>query len=589
MMALWDKSFDLLARAGRRRVFWFGFPLVLYIGSLGGPFQIDDLNLVLKTERYLRGERPRLALFEWAPDQRELQEAANRGSCPWWVWSGMRVAFFRPLAEWSFYADMALFGRNAFAHRLISLGWFLIALVCVHRLYLRVSGDLTFAGVATLLFGMSEGLAAPVAFICNRADLFVLIGSTLTAHAYWSARTRQDWKLAIVAALGFIVALLAKEPAMPLVGVIVGYEVLARWRKWPTGGSRMQGIIAGVMLVVAATYVLFYVTTRSGPAVSKDWTTLVFLAMLIPKSLGLYLAVWTTGFPVSALQMTPQIWPTVVVCLVGGALGLLTLRYLVPWARREAGGAFFLVWSAAFLSIAVLTIAEQRALCLSTIGWAYLLAGLLLPRRDGTPNAPTLLRHWLFTANGLISILCTLGTLAMANQGEEQAQDQMRGYVAGEHRPMKDGDSLIVAESGSFVEHLFAGDRLEWVTGLPHVSIAHLTVAGTGATVRRADDHTLIATSKSELLFESPLHKMMLEPYYKLPVGRTFRARDFMATIDAVENGRVTELRFRFDEPLTSPKYHFYPPSLAAIARGTSLPGATTSPRPPTSAGPAGR
>jgi len=549
---------------------WLGAPLLLYVGTLAAPFQLDDLNLILKAERYQRGERPTLSLYAWAPNEAEVQEMANRGTCPWWVWTGIRVSFFRPLAELAFYADVVMFGRNPVAHRLVSFCWFIAALLCVQKLYRTVSGDDTFAGAATLLFGISQTLAAPVAFVCNRADLFVVIGTSLAAWAYWSAGTRPEWRLGCIAAVAYAFALLSKEAAVPLVAVFLGHEILARWRGWPVRGGNFRTWLVVVLVAVLGAYLVFYLTTRPLVAsLSRNWgETISFFGLLFPRSLGLYLCVWTTGFPVNILSESEKLWPGNLLAVIGGLLALPVLWYLFRALSRNVGLAFFMLWSGMFVCLALLTVPEPRALSLATVGWAYLLTELLLPRDDGASPAPNFLRHWLLTANGLVSILCIVASIFMGSAMEKQAQGWLRDYIASGGRSMRDGDVLVIGESRTPVEVLFAGDRLEYVTGLPHVSIAYLTIKGAGATFHRVDEHTLTATAHSPLLFESRFHKMLLEPNYKLTVGRQFRARAFTAEIAAMEDGMVTQLRFRFDEPLTSPRYHFYPPSLAAVAQG---------------------
>jgi hypothetical protein len=109
---------------------------------------------------------------------------------------------------------------------------------------------------------------------------------------------------------------------------------------------------------------------------------------------------------------------------------------------------------------------------------------------------------------------------------------------------------------------------LEFISGLRNASVSFLTVSGTNAEFVRRDDHTLLVRSELPRLFNSKLHQVALRPHRRFCVGERFRARDFTIEITEVKDNVVRELQVRFNEPLTSPRLHFYPPSLAAIARG---------------------
>ena len=156
--------------------------MLLYSWSVTGPFAFDDLHLLLKAERYLRGESARPDLFRFADSPAAWQALRDRGTVPWWFPADQRVAFFRPLAEWSFTLDVAIFGRAAVGHRLVSLFWFAVALWAVQRLFCAAGATPARAGAATLLLGVSQTLAQPATFICNRSDLLVIVGTALAGE-----------------------------------------------------------------------------------------------------------------------------------------------------------------------------------------------------------------------------------------------------------------------------------------------------------------------------------------------------------------------------------------------------------------------
>lgn len=577
-MSRLDRPFELLAKAAPRQAVWLGLPLLLYAWTVTGPFVGDDLNLLLKAERYIHGESDRLDLFRFAPTDEAWRQVRDRGTWPWWSPERKRIDFFRPLAELSFYLDVCLFGRNAAGHRLVSLGWFALALVCLHRLYATASRDPVRAGVATLFFGISQAVTAPVTFISSRSDLLVLVGVTLACWAYWragqpggsnppAASRRPNWWLVGLATVGFTFALLAKEIAVALAGVIVAHELLARWRRFPFPGTRTRVAIGIAVFVLAVAYLGYYAASRPWTFGLGEYATSgPSLLSNAPLSAPLYLAVWALGFPIGVLLLAKAGY--IVAVGVAGAIAALVVGwYLRRTVRGDRAAAFFGLWTTMFFLPALLTIPEARALSLATAGWAYLLAGLLTRSRQDAA-APLWLRHWLLMANGGLGIVCAIGAVLFANHVEQQARNSLRGYIAAFETPLQDGDVVIVAEPHSPLELVCAGDRLEFMTGRRDVALAYLTVADTGAKFEREDAHTLLLSAPGESLFGSPMHRLILGDDWKPTVGDQFRLTNFTAEIAEVsDRGVVTALRFSFEQPLASPRLHFYPPDLARIAR----------------------
>ncbi len=215
-MRLFDVFFVWIRRASRYRLFWLGGPLAFYSWTLTGPFMADDLHLLLKSERYLRGESQSLELYRFAKTDEDWNTLRHRGICPWWLPETGRLDFFRPVSEWVFYAGVHLFGRGPIGHRMISLALFGCVLGAVHWMFALASEDRVRAGVATFFFGISQTVAPPVTWICNRQDLLVVLGAALAGGAYWSAsRSPKLWWL-VIAVSGCLFALLSKVVAVSL-------------------------------------------------------------------------------------------------------------------------------------------------------------------------------------------------------------------------------------------------------------------------------------------------------------------------------------------------------------------------------------
>jgi hypothetical protein len=555
----------------------------------------DDIIFVLKAERFQRGESDRLDLYRFITSDEEGRALRDRGTIPWWTTTAARIDFFRPLPEWLFYLDLKLFGRRPAAHRLVSLAWFALALLALHRLYLTAGGDSARAGLATGLFGVSQSVALPATWICNRCDMLAVVGIALAARAYWSACDRPSWRrgivpqssilnpqssivnstswrLIIAAVAAFAFALLSKESALILAVVVGAHELLARLRRWPLGGGRVRARIAVFLAIAAGVYLAYYLGTRPWLfGAGEGGGGALSMLSRFPKALPIYLSVWTLGYPIVALLDSPA-WHVNAVVVTSIVAALVVIRYLRKSIRNDRAAPFFLLWTLLFLALALLAIPDARALCPATIGWVYLLAGLLLPARHRPAAAPTWVRHWLLTTNGIVSIACGIGTLAAWNSFECGARRCIGRYVAAQDPPLSRGDTLIVAEAEHPLHLVCAGDRFEYLTGLKNVAFSYITVAGCDLTIEREDDHTLLLTSPTSL-FRSPAHRIALEPDWQPHVGRVFELTNFTARLAAVENhDAVTAIRLRFAQPLASPELHFYPPQLAAIAHPAAGP-----------------
>lgn len=570
--------FDWYRKSARHWLFWLGVPIALYSWTFSGPFVSDDLHLVLKAERYLHGESDRLDLYRFAATDEEWRQLRDRGVFPWWVSGTGRLDFLRPITELSFYLDVRLFGRNPLGYRLVSLAVFIVALFCVHRLFGAVGADAIHAGTATYFYGLSQTVTPPVTWMCNRQDLFVVIGVTIAATAYWESGRRPRWTRLLVAMGAFLFALLSKEVAIALAGVIGIHEIVLRRRPDARPGRRTAGWIAIAMVLMAGSYLWYYVYSRPWAfqfASGADGGSSQFGSQL-PLSLLLYAAVWTVGFPIDVLHAATNT-QALAVAAVGGALLLLTLVYLRRSTRGDAAALFFVLWALLFIipGLRALT-ASTRTLCTASIGWSYLLVGLFFAKRAEKPIAPLPLRAWLNAANGVISAGCAIGTVIFMNATEHRARERMQQAVASAPSALREGDMLVFDRAESSFEMMCASDRLEFLTGHRDVAALFLVGPGVDATLAPENDQTILIRAKQGGLFDSPIHKLTLGANWIPRQGDQFETRDYVAVLSDVDAGnRVTAMRFRFREPLTSPRLHFWPPEMASrAADGTVARGA---------------
>lgn len=567
-----DIFFRWIRTAAPYRLFWLLGPLLLYGWTLRGPFISDDMHLILKAEKFLRGESVDWRLFRFARSDAEWNTLRNRGTCPWWVARG-RQDFIRPVAELSFLLDVRFFGRNPLGYRLMSLGVFALALSSVHWMFRRAGADPIRAGAATFFLGISQSAAAPVAWVCNRADLFVVMGVSLAAGAYWSVRQNPRVKWVLLAIGSFSFALLAKEAAIALSGVVVLHELLARRRREERTTRPLAALTALLILLIAIVYLAYYLTTRPWiltPANGGGYPSQA--ATHWPFSFLLYSAVWVVGFPVDLLLLaSPEV--VIAVALASAILGLGAIYYLRKSTQNDPAALFYALWAILFILPGLSAIAiGSRIIFTATVGWAYLLTGLILPAREQDVVIPRPLRHWFYAANGAISIGCVMVMVFLISRWEFDARNRLSTIVATCSPPISNGHALISLHTDTPSEMLCSGDRLEFLTGVRDVAALYLLPPGMNVTTQIENDRTVVLRSEDGVPFGTDLQRLALPPDWKPVAGQTILLRDFTVELmDVRDECQVAALRLRFNEPLASSRLHLFPSLFPTGGRSSAV------------------
>src|SRR5262249_57172871 len=113
-----------------------------------------------------------------------------------------------------------------------------------------------------------------------------------------------------------------------------------------------------------------------------------------PLALLLLTAVWSIGFPIDALRIAPE-WVEFVVAAASGAVLIVTIPCMRRACRGDRAGLFFALWAIIFLlpGLRAFSPPSARTISTATVGWAYLLVAMILPRREEEPSAPPALRR----------------------------------------------------------------------------------------------------------------------------------------------------------------------------------------------------
>lgn len=558
--------FDQLRRAAAYKIFWLGFPLLVYSWTAVLPFWFDDLVLIEKSARYERGESDQLGLFRFATTDGEFQDLKSRGTLPWWTAYTNRIDYFRPAAERIIHAEWKLFQSHPAGYRIANLVWFALGLISVNYLFFLVGQDKLRAGLATFLVGVSQTAALPVTWISNSTDLFVLVAVSLSAAAYWKT-IRQGRAVFIVPALiAFAFALFCKEAAISLAFIVAGHELIRRFQ--PSAAYRRVTSFVGYgLLALALAYLVGYVSSRPwAMTMAGAGSGVGDLLYRYGTAILLNLSVWTIGFPVDLLLLGTE-GQRLALAAFAAVVTLFVAYGLRRTVAADTGAPFFLMWAMFFMAPSLAIHTSARTLFLATVGWAYILSAAMLPAKSPRAAPSLALRHWLYVANITLGVGCGVGTVIVLNRAETKSRIAIQEAVSAQTPPLRAGDTLIIAEAPGSLGLVCAGDRVRYLTGLPDVGFSYLGLAGEGAAFSLEDAHTLFMTTKSSLL-AAPIQYLALGQKQPLRVGRRFPLKSFTAEIAALdETDRVKAVRFRFDRPLSAPDLHFFPASLEAIAK----------------------
>jgi hypothetical protein len=293
--------------------------LLAYGSSLRNGFVWDDEAIVVTN-----------------PDTRDI------GSLPRVVLSPDEFPpYYRPLTRASFLFDYQLFGMEPLGFHAVNVLIHVGAVIALWALGLRIFASRPPAFVAAFLLAVHPVNAEAVNFITGRnnsfATLFALVALVLLIDA---ARSR-SWRLSIASGVAFFLGLLAKEPAIMVLPIMVAWLTLPR--AFGREGRGSLALLAPHAAGCAAYAVMRYVAlggfAGSMPARGGDglFARILLNAYTVPRSLSLIV------FPrnLAIFHPIPAAFP-VAMLVVGWIAIAATSLYLL--ARPAPGSMFGLLW-----------------------------------------------------------------------------------------------------------------------------------------------------------------------------------------------------------------------------------------------------
>lgn len=307
---------------------------LVYGNTLGNGFVIDDR-----------------AFVEQNPVIRDLANVPRMFTSGFWESTSASVpALYRPLVTLSYALNYAAGGLNPFGYHLVNVLLHVATTLLLFALVYLLSGRTLFSGAVAAVFGLHPIGTESVAWVAQRSELmaafFALWALALYVLAFPPAGRRDSGTRRIVwlrvsSAVVFLLALLSKEGAIALPGVMILYDLVFR----KSGGRWMR---LAPYLGLTAVYIAAIQWAFSGPEAYR--IEFVFNP-LIQEPAGvraltglklLGLGFWLLSWPVRLVadysfdSITPvrSLWGPAVPAAATGAL-LLTGLLLLGWRRHR--------------------------------------------------------------------------------------------------------------------------------------------------------------------------------------------------------------------------------------------------------------
>ncbi|NOX59530.1 MAG: hypothetical protein GXP29_11835 [Planctomycetes bacterium] len=550
--------------------------VILTLPGLWLGWQTDDhLHRATLTDEFPRladARRPFPDLFAFVKDGLVAEGSViDRGELPWWSPPNLRLAFFRPVAGLSHWIDYQLWPHTPALMHAQSIAWYALTVALAALLFRRFSVSPYAAGLAALIYTMSDGHGLPAVWLANRNAVLAACFGICTILLY--DRWRRDGSRlgAFLAPITLLAAVLSNEGAVAVGAYLLAYALFIDVdRTWRRFAALVPSIVVGV-----AWWSMYklggYGAVGSGVYIDPAGDPGRFMLSFVERAPILFNGLFSIP-PSDAHIILSQ--PAVrILWIVGICIFGLIVWYAMPHIRSDKYIRFATFGMILSIVPACATFASDRLLMLAGLGASLIVAQLIVGVWRPIALVPQL-RGARYVAGVLVVIHLILAPIGLLT-----AAHNVRGFgthfeQAGLNLPNDDridGQRLVIVSTPSAFVSSFASIYAATLhRNVPQKSL----VLGSGVyevTVERTDERTLVVSQAGGWLLlpgrwptDAPdQFKWVSFQYLFQTFDALFRDdQPFMAgerielsdcTIEIVEittDHRPATVCFRFDKPL---------------------------------------
>ena len=172
---------------------------------------------------------------------------------PWWTYSDMKYAFWRPLSEIFHWLDYQLWPNSPWLMHLHNVAWYLVALALISTLYKRYLNVGATALLALFLYALDSSHGFTVSWLSNRNALLALTFglATLLLHIKW--REEGQRYFLVGALIAQLLALFSAELGISVFGYIGAYALFMDKK------GAVKGVISALpyFVVIVAWWIIY--------------------------------------------------------------------------------------------------------------------------------------------------------------------------------------------------------------------------------------------------------------------------------------------------------------------------------------------
>ena len=317
--------------------------VILTLPSLKAGLFVDDYHHKL----LMQGSESPISLLSSPIDMfrfidgnpQHTAEIVDYGLFPWWTFTGIKGAFWRPLASLTHWLDYLIWPDSPALMHAQSILWFGALVIAVALLYRRFITTVWIAGLAALLYAIDDAHSIPAGFLASRnAVLATLFGVlAIIAHDRWR---RNGWRMGIVLGpLLLAASLLSAEAGIATCAYLVAHAVfIDRQTLWQRCKALIPYACVVVIWRILWTY-LGYGVENIGIYVDPLSEPLRFMSEVINRAPLLLLGQWALPPSDISILLHHGHW----ILLWRGALVFLALLAVVlaPLLRRDRTARFW--------------------------------------------------------------------------------------------------------------------------------------------------------------------------------------------------------------------------------------------------------